>query len=418
MAANGQVFQDAQSQQETQVYDSDPMDVEKVNEEEVPLTQADGANDEPEEETQNHDSVVQVPASEAEEVCASEAEEKGPEASKQLVQPDPSRGFRPLPGAASVEGIGWKDLREMGQGADQYCSTCKAHVDPAPEKLVFKKGHHQWQCRTCHNVTTLLYKRMDMKNLQGWKDLSEAQVQRFYQEAGKCLALGQRSCFGKIQGCLIDCVTQSEVHRQETNVKGEFLPLSVWASKGYNTEAIEAKAEKRKSDMFGWVYRVNVLSINYSHIEEECRQRVLQATRKVGQSKPAGKAKGKGKNIADGAAAAGNGEQSGATPQALEDVMMIDSDWDSISSSGEQPARRGGGSKAKPSKSKAAKPKVKVTAEEKKEARTANNPHLGNARKALRLLEMPPSSSLLHRSLASRAKSWIPGPMRMRPARS
>ena len=122
-----------------------------------------------------------------------------------------------------------------------------------------------------------------MKNLQGWKDLSEAQVQRFYQEAGKCLALGQRSCFGKIQGCLIDSVTQSEVHRQETNVKGEFLPLSVWASKGYNTEAIEAKAEKRKSDMFGWVYRVNVLSINYSHIEEECRQRVLQATRKVGR---------------------------------------------------------------------------------------------------------------------------------------
>jgi leucyl-tRNA synthetase len=73
MAANGEVFQDAQSQQETQVYDSEPMDVEKVNEEEVPLTQADGANDEPVEETQQHDSVVQVPASEAEEVCASEA---------------------------------------------------------------------------------------------------------------------------------------------------------------------------------------------------------------------------------------------------------------------------------------------------------------------------------------------------------
>ena len=140
MAANGQVFQDAQSQQETQVYDSDPMDVEKVNEEEVPLTQADGANDEPEEETQNHDSVVQVPASEAEEVCASPAKENEPEASKQLVQPDPSRGFRPLPGAASVEGIGWKDLREMGQGADQYCSTCRAHVDPAPEKRGFQEG--------------------------------------------------------------------------------------------------------------------------------------------------------------------------------------------------------------------------------------------------------------------------------------
>ena len=58
-------------------------------------------------------------------------------------------------------------------------------------------------------------------------------------------------CFGKIQGCLIDCITQSEVHRQETNVKGKFLPLSVWASKGYNTDAIEAKAEKRSPAKWG-----------------------------------------------------------------------------------------------------------------------------------------------------------------------
>ena len=62
-----------------------------------------------------------------------------------------------------------------------------------------------------------------------------------------------------------------------------FFQLSVWASKGYNTDPIEAKAEKRKSDLFGYVYRVNVLSINYSHIEEECRQRVVQATRKMGR---------------------------------------------------------------------------------------------------------------------------------------
>ena len=58
-----------------------------------------------------------------------------------------------------------------------------------------------------------------------------------------------------------------------------------------------------------------------------------------------------------------------------------------LSSSDEQPARRGGGSKAKASKSKAAKPKVKVTADEKKEACSANNPHIGNARKALRIME-------------------------------
>ena len=276
MAFNGEVFQDAQSQQETQVYDSEPMEIEEANEEELPMTQPDGANDHAD-ESPKPDSLVAV--------SASEAEQQEPESSKEpaLVQP-PLQGFRPLPaGKESVEGIGWKDLRELGQGADHYCSTCKAQVEPAPQKRVYKKGHLQWQCRTCHNVTSLLYKRLDMKNLQPWKDVSEAQVQRFFQEAGKCMALGQRSVFGKIQGCLTDCMTQSEVHRQETNVNGEFLPLSVWASKGYNTDPIEAKAEKRKSDLFGYVYRVNVLSINYSHIEEECRQRVVQATRKTGR---------------------------------------------------------------------------------------------------------------------------------------
>lgn len=74
--------------------------------------------------------------------------------------------------------------------------------------------------------------------------------------------------------------------------------------------------------------------------------------------------------------------------EAVEDVEMLDSDWDSVcSSSDKRPARsRGGGEgKARSAKSKAAKPKA--SAEEKKDARAANNPHIGHARKAVRLLE-------------------------------
>ena len=68
---------------------------------------------------------------------------------------------------------------------------------------------------------------------------------------------------------------------------------------------------------------------------------------------------------------------------------MLDSDWESVCSSNDKrPAgsRGGGDGKARSAKSKkAAKPKA--TAEEKKDARAANNPQIGHARKALRLLE-------------------------------
>ncbi len=55
--------------------------------------------------------------------------------------------------------------------------------------------------------------------------------------------------FQKIKGCLIDEMSEVEVHRQTTEMKSKFRPLSVWKTKGYDTDAIEARGEWRESDM-------------------------------------------------------------------------------------------------------------------------------------------------------------------------
>ena len=272
MAANGQFFQDAQSQQETQyvqetqhVQETQAYDSEPVQE----IASDSGHLDDEVPDTQPQDSLVAADPTPAT-LAPKEPEDAGPMA----------EGCSEI----SVEGTSWQQLREMSHKSDQYCKTCKGHRDAAPEKRVTKKGHAGWQCRVCHNVTTILYRRMDMKNLSYWKDLTDHQVTAFFQKAGKCASLGNRMDFRKIQGALIDTCSESEVHRHETAVKGKFLPLSVWASKGYDTVPIEANAEWRKSDLFGYVYKVPVLQINLKHIQEEVRSRVLQATRAVGRS--------------------------------------------------------------------------------------------------------------------------------------
>ena len=154
------------------------------------------------------------------------------------------------------------------------------------------------------------------------------------------------------------------MHRQTVAVRGKFLPLSVWKQKGFDTDRIKQNAEKQRSDIFDWVYRVPILEISHEKVTEEVRQRLLQAERKVGKRK---------------------------VSQQMEDEDVVDlevdtKDWDSISS-----GDGAGGSKSKPRKACAPKAKSKTKKvphkRKKDEAKKANAVVLGNARKAIRLLD-------------------------------
>eukprot|EP00435_Cladocopium_sp_Y103_P012695 s2438_g3.t1 len=193
------------------------------------------------------------------------------------------------------------------------------------------------------------------------------QVASFFQAAGKIVEKHGKLEWSQLKGLLQDRLVEQEVHKQTVSVKGKFLPIDVWQKKGYNTDSILQHAEKQKSDMFGYVYRVPVLQIKHEKITEEIRQRILEAERKVGAKRKQ--------------------SQQEAEEEDQVDLEVDAKDWDSISSDDDGPkgksrARGGGGATAK-AKSK----RNKVPQEKKDEARKANAVILGNARKAIRLLD-------------------------------
>ncbi|CAK9089153.1 unnamed protein product [Durusdinium trenchii] len=272
-------------------------------------------------------------------------------------------------GPKAVEQFGWSDLKKAPQ---DYCSNCKRPVNAVPTHVVRKKGHAGVHCRTCHNVTSMLYKKIDMKNLEGWKDFSSDQMADFFIKAGQCSDPSGNLQWAKLKGCLVDSMCEHERHIRETSVKGKYLPLSVYAKKGFDTAAIEARAEKKESDLFGYVYKVPILQTGFTHLEEDVRSRVLQAERKI----PSKRAKSK----------TGDQEQEN---QENEDPDEIDEhdfkDWESISSSGSEKADK---NKKRSGKGKAPKRKENhVSKEAKAEARKENSKVLGLCRKAVRLLE-------------------------------
>ena len=61
-----------------------------------------------------------------------------------------------------------------------------------------------------------------------------------------------------------------------TSVKGKYLPLSVWGSKGFDTQDIEAKCEWKTSAVFGKVYKVPILSEDFECIREKLNPAMTQ----------------------------------------------------------------------------------------------------------------------------------------------
>ena len=149
----------------------------------------------------------------------------------------------------AVEAFDWQALDAISK-RNSYCSHCRMPVESDPKTVIRKKGHQNLQCRTCHNVVSLLYRRLDMKNFDDWKGLTPAQVETFFRKAGRCVNLQGNLDFEKIRGCLIDQISEVERHVQETKMKGKYLPLRVWKTQGYDVEAIERGADWKESDLF------------------------------------------------------------------------------------------------------------------------------------------------------------------------
>ena len=95
----------------------------------------------------------------------------------------------------------------------------------------------------------MLYKNWDLKKL-GFKEMSHDETKDFYRQCKETMDTDGRFEKGKIKVLLQQKLTDREVASTERSVKGKFLPLSVYASKGFDVGPIEQKAEKQVSDLF------------------------------------------------------------------------------------------------------------------------------------------------------------------------
>jgi len=74
----------------------------------------------------------------------------------------------------AVEAMGWRDLGTTP--TVPYCNSCGEVVNQSVmTEAVRKKGHQKLMCQACRSVTNMLYKRVNMSDLN-FRDLDADQA--------------------------------------------------------------------------------------------------------------------------------------------------------------------------------------------------------------------------------------------------
>ena len=171
--------------------------------------------------------------------------------------------------------------------AEGTCAKCKCQL-PLTDMIERRSCRKELRycCKGCNAVQT----QCQRKGIQLQSVLSEEQLVSFFAEA----SLQRRDCeegrlsFMKSRALLKRHMVEEARREVRDGWRGEFLPLSVWELKGFDTELIRTKAEKEDHPVLGDTFRLDLHSISdemlhasvekrLTQLENECLQRRAQS---------------------------------------------------------------------------------------------------------------------------------------------
>ena len=148
------------------------------------------------------------------------------------------------------------------------CSKCKVPVDPLRAQLTGKSSGC-WKCPKCNCRMVKLHRQFGGWPPEDFEDLMpEAQTDFWRTDANSPQELRK---------LVVDTLLKRRVESNVAARGGEFLPLSVYAARGFDVSAIERNCQETEQHIvFGKTYKVDIHSVCNRTLEEEVREKLLQ----------------------------------------------------------------------------------------------------------------------------------------------
>ena len=115
-------------------------------------------------------------------------------------------------------------------------------------------------CKYCINVYQMLYRHVGGLPPSLNAMSPSAQAEFFRKSKEMIQTVGTNARWSMVKAALVNEVTRFKTEQFTHSVERPFLPLSVWAAKGFNTDDIQKNGEKRDNEVAGLRFSFRDLS--------------------------------------------------------------------------------------------------------------------------------------------------------------
>ena len=155
------------------------------------------------------------------------------------------------PGPAQFGTTFYTDPIVMCEGCGEICEATKARIVSKDKKTAL----HKWKCHQCHSKTCELRRQLGSWPPKDWEGLPENLKMEFMKGIKSMTAKDAKA---KAEAMIKEHAMEEEFYE----ASGQFLPLSVWKTQGFDENRIAANTAKKDilwSKQLGHCYRVPIV---------------------------------------------------------------------------------------------------------------------------------------------------------------
>ena len=161
------------------------------------------------------------------------------------------------------------------------CRKCGSPVEPTAKGTRFFTSTQEFQCSTCCCRHVGIIKVFGTLKFDEYNELDDAEKRQFFASLP--------TDYASLKKTLSDFIIKRRIESRRNSIVGKFLPLAVWAKKGYDSDAIEkaaTSADIEDHPVLGLTYRVKIRTSTDETEEAKIREQVASKVRDVRGANP------------------------------------------------------------------------------------------------------------------------------------
>ena len=153
------------------------------------------------------------------------------------------------------------------------CAKRKRPVDALKAQLT-GKSNGSWKCASCNVKCMQLSRVFGHWPPRSFSALPADWQTKFYQ------GLDGKGGGAELEKYVIETMTRSRLEQEESEIGGEYLPLSVWHARGFDASRIERGCKDvQEHEVLGKCYRVSIKSVYSKTVEQMVRKELFGGKR-------------------------------------------------------------------------------------------------------------------------------------------